>query len=86
MRTNGIITVSGILAIVLGAMIVSDAVAAQTEREDAPPVYNPYPPGILPSDLKYARRVQVQRDLRALPGRYDRESRLLALAGGSEQP
>ncbi|MDB6162138.1 MAG: putative methylamine utilization protein MauG, partial [Gammaproteobacteria bacterium] len=77
MRTNGIIAVLGILAIVLGATIVSDAAAAETEREGAPPVYNPYPPGILPSDLnsevaRVLREVQVIEDralaqMRALP-------------------
>ena len=77
MRTNGVIAVLGILAIVLGATIVSDAAAAETEREGAPPVYNPYPPGILPSDLnsevaRVLREVQVIENralaqMRALP-------------------
>ena len=76
MRTNGIITVSVILAFVLGAMLASDAVA-ENERESAPPVYNPYPPGILPSDLnsevaRVLREVQVIENralaqMRALP-------------------
>ena len=64
MRTGVIITVSGTLAMVLGASILSHATWAQTESPQTespqkgspdgvakPPVYNPYPPGILPSDL-----------------------------------
>src|SRR3982074_1336314 len=77
MRTNGIITALGILAIVLAATIVSDAAAAEAAREEPPPVYNPYPSGILPSDLnsevaRVLREVQVIENrgfvqMRALP-------------------
>ena len=60
MRRCVFITVSGILAVILGALIFSQAVSAQREvpegaREPgkgAQPVYNPYPPGLLPSDLQ----------------------------------
>jgi cytochrome c peroxidase len=53
------ITASGTLAIVLGVLIVSQTVTAQRDNSEggrkpppAPPIYNPYPPGLLPSDLQ----------------------------------
>jgi cytochrome c peroxidase len=57
-----LITVSGTLAMVLGAAILSNAVAS--EGEPPPPIYNPYPVGILPADLnselaRVAREVDV---------------------------
>jgi cytochrome c peroxidase len=59
------ITVFGTLAMVLGTAILSNAVA--WEGEPPPPIYNPYPPGILPSDLnselaRVAREVDVIED------------------------
>jgi cytochrome c peroxidase len=86
MRTRVIITVSGTLAMVLGASILSHAVSAQTSSPQTsspdgfpkqPRVYDPYPPGILPSDIsselaRVLREVDVIEDralvrLRALP-------------------
>ena len=49
MRRSVLIVVSGTLTIALGTGILCNAVA--DEKEPATPVYNPYPPGILPSDL-----------------------------------
>src|SRR3977135_508438 len=51
------ITVSGTLAMVLGGLMLSQTMSAQRETtEDArkvrQPIYNPYPPGLLPSDLQ----------------------------------
>jgi cytochrome c peroxidase len=45
-----LVTVSGTLAVCLGAAIFSNAVA--WEKEPPAPIYNPYPPGILPPDLE----------------------------------
>src|SRR6267143_42400 len=60
MHRHLFISVSGTLAIILGALIFSQAVSAQREvpqgarqpGDGDQPVYNPYPPGFLPSDLK----------------------------------
>jgi cytochrome c peroxidase len=49
MRKRVIIAVSGTLAMVLGAGISSNAWA--DEKVGGTPIYNPYPPGILPADL-----------------------------------
>jgi cytochrome c peroxidase len=49
MRARVIVIVSGTLAMALGAAILSNAVAEEGERPT--PIYNPYPPGILPADL-----------------------------------
>ena len=52
------ITVSGTLVMVMGGLMLSQTMSAQKAvAEDArkggpPPVYNPYPPGLLPSDLQ----------------------------------
>src|ERR1700694_507964 len=52
------ITVSGTLVMVMGGLMLSQTMSApKALAEDArkggpPPVYNPYPPGLLPSDLQ----------------------------------
>jgi cytochrome c peroxidase len=53
------IAVSGTLAMVLGGLMLSQTTSAQKAvAEDSrrggggPPIYNPYPPGLLPSDLQ----------------------------------
>jgi cytochrome c peroxidase len=60
-----LITVFGTFAMALGAAILSNAQA--TEQEPPPPIYNPYPTGILPADLnselaRVAREVDVIED------------------------
>jgi cytochrome c peroxidase len=71
MRTRVIITVSGTLAMVLGASILSHAESSQTENPDwfgKPLIYNPYPPGILPSDLN-SELARVLREVDVIEGR-----------------
>jgi hypothetical protein len=52
------IAVSGTLAMVMGGLTLSQTMSAQkavaeTARKGGqPPIYNPYPPGLLPSDLQ----------------------------------
>jgi cytochrome c peroxidase len=60
------ITVSGTLAIALVAALLSNAVAH--EEEPPPPVYNPYPPGILPPDLN-SELARVAREVDVIEGR-----------------
>jgi cytochrome c peroxidase len=60
-----LVTVSGTLAMCLGAAILSNAVAAEVETP--PAIYNPYPPGILPPDVnselaRVLREVDVIED------------------------
>jgi cytochrome c peroxidase len=43
------VTVSGTLGLALATALLANAVAG--EKEPPPPIYNPYPPGILPADL-----------------------------------
>src|SRR6266850_1816566 len=77
MRRSAVITVSGTLAMALGAAIWVQTVTAQREgqpqgagqdegRKTGPrpqPVYNPYPPGILPPDLN-PEIARVRREVR----------------------
>jgi cytochrome c peroxidase len=51
MRRTTLMVLSMVCLIVLGVMIVPRSVPAQEANTAAMPVYNPYPPGILPSDL-----------------------------------
>ena len=46
----------------LGILSVPDAISAQAEVDQPLPPYNPYPPGILPSDLD-AEIARVQREV-----------------------
>ncbi|MEA3181285.1 MAG: hypothetical protein QOI59_4808, partial [Gammaproteobacteria bacterium] len=61
-----LITVSGTLAMALGAAILANAVA--WEKEPPPPIYNPYPPGILPPDLN-SELARVLREVDVIEGR-----------------
>jgi len=66
MRRSVLIVVSGTLTIALGTGILCNAVA--DEKEPATPVYNPYPPGILPSDLD-SELARVLREVDVIEGR-----------------
>ncbi len=66
------ITVSGALAMVLGGLLFSQTMSAQkATAQDArkvitpPPVYNPYPPGLLPPDLD-SELARVVREVDAI--------------------
>ena len=72
MRRSIFITVSGISAMVLGALILAQSMAAQKEdsqrggkRPLVPSIYNPYPPGILPPDLQ-SELERVRREVRLI--------------------
>jgi cytochrome c peroxidase len=75
MRNRVIITVSGTLAVVLGTLILSHSLLAQQSSEQSsasvgprqvvPPPYNPYPPGILPSDLR-PEIARVRREVQGI--------------------
>jgi cytochrome c peroxidase len=71
MRGRVFITVAGTWALVLGALIFSQAVSAQRdisgERKlpPGPTIYNPYPPGILPPDLD-AEIARVRREVHGI--------------------
>jgi cytochrome c peroxidase len=60
------ITVSGTLVMALGAAVLSSAMA--WEKEPPPPIYNPYPPGILPPDLN-SELARVLREVDVIEGR-----------------
>jgi cytochrome c peroxidase len=60
------ITVSGTLVMALGAAVLSSAMA--WENEPPPPIYNPYPPGILPPDLN-SELARVLREVDVIEGR-----------------
>src|SRR5258708_6373138 len=78
MRTSVFITLPGILASLLGVLILAHAAAAQSQTSEAvqsptpdwnhpPAIYDPYPPGILPADLnselaRVLREVDVIED------------------------
>jgi cytochrome c peroxidase len=73
MRASVIIAVSGTLATISGALILSHAVSAQTAKPEwvtppTPPIYNPYPPGILPADLN-PELARVVREVDVIEGR-----------------
>jgi cytochrome c peroxidase len=74
MRGSVFSIVSGTLVLVLGASILSQTMAAQRDNNNngnnggggdgtPPPVYNPYPPGILPPDLT-TEIERVRREVR----------------------
>ena len=72
MRRSIFITVSGISAMVLGALILAQSMAAQKEDSQragklppVPSIYNPYPPGILPPDLQ-SELERVRREVRLI--------------------
>jgi cytochrome c peroxidase len=64
MRGRIVITVSGALALLLSVLVLSETVTAQRKPPPSgPPVYFPYPPGIVPSDLT-SELERVQREIR----------------------
>src|SRR5262245_43550564 len=80
MRRGAWILVAAACATVLGILIVSHAGSAQRDAKSTapvPPIYDPYPPGILPDDLvseieRVRREVnstfeETLREWRALP-------------------
>ncbi len=58
---------AGLIAIIVGSHAVSaqDEHANKKDKDTPPPAYNPYPPGILPSDLD-SEIMRVQREIRGL--------------------
>jgi cytochrome c peroxidase len=59
-RTSAFVTIS--LAVVLGILSIPDAALSGAPLQSPVPAYNPYPPGILPSDLD-AEIARVQREV-----------------------
>ncbi len=85
MNRSVFITVSGTLGIiVLGGLILSRTGLAQQESAEAdgrrpppsPPIYNPYPPGILPNDLN-SELARVLREVDVIERRALAKSRAL---------
>src|SRR6202166_1150173 len=74
MKRNMLIITSAVCAAGLIAIVVSShAVSAQNEpdkrdKDKPPPVYNPYPPGILPPDLD-SEIARVLREIDVIEGR-----------------
>jgi cytochrome c peroxidase len=75
MRAHVLGAVSGSLAVLVGALILSTTAAAQAQApqtssadSSSAPVYNPYPPGILPSDLN-SELLRVVREVDLIEGR-----------------
>ena len=66
MRRRVLIVLSGTLTIALATGTLCNAVA--DEKEPVTPVYNPYPPGILPSDLN-SELARVLREVDVIEGR-----------------
>jgi cytochrome c peroxidase len=67
MRGRVFITVSGTLVMVMGSLMLSQTMSAQREfagngRNVRQPIYNPYPPGLLPSDLT-SELARVEREV-----------------------
>jgi cytochrome c peroxidase len=71
MRGRVFITVAGTLALVLGVLILCEPVTAERQQPDSieaargRPIYNPYPPGILPNDL-VSEIERVRREVRGI--------------------
>src|SRR5712691_4213060 len=68
MRRGVLITLTIACATVLGSLIVSYTGSAQpdaTSTTPGPPIYNPYPPGILPDDL-VSEIERVRREVRGI--------------------
>src|SRR6267143_5452837 len=68
MRRRTQILLSVIGSIVVAGFIISQMVSAQTETALATQVYNPYPPGILPSNLN-SELARVLREVDFIEGR-----------------
>jgi cytochrome c peroxidase len=58
---------AGLIAVIVGSHAVSaqDEHASKGDKDRPPPVYNPYPPGILPADLN-SEIMRVQREIRGI--------------------
>ena len=58
---------AGLIAIIVGSHAVKaqDEHADKRDKDKPPPAYNPYPPGILPSDLD-SEIMRVQREIRGI--------------------
>ena len=69
---------AGLIAIIVGSHAVSaqDEHANKKDKDTPPPVYNPYPPGILPSDLD-SEIARVRREVNFIEGEALTESRAL---------
>jgi cytochrome c peroxidase len=71
MRGRRFMTLSATLAVVLGALIFQTVFAQQPSpnagprQQVEPPIYNPYPPGILPSDLE-PEIARVRREIQGI--------------------
>jgi cytochrome c peroxidase len=76
MRRHVFITMSGTFALVLGACILPQGLSAQRQRliplaahkkppDGTQPIYNPYPPGLLPSNLN-AELARVRREIKSI--------------------
>jgi len=71
MRGRQFMTLSATLAVVLGALIFQTVFAQQAipkagpTQQVEPPIYNPYPPGILPSDL-VPEIARVRREIQGI--------------------
>jgi cytochrome c peroxidase len=67
LRKSVFITLSSAVAVVLGVLMFSQTiVTAQVDRRRAPaaePIYNPYPPGIVPADV-VSELERVRREIR----------------------
>jgi cytochrome c peroxidase len=93
MNRSVLITVSGALAIISGALLLSQTVSAQQENADAavntgskpPPIYNPYPPGILPNDID-RELARVLREVDFIESRALGKYRALTLPALTGQP
>jgi cytochrome c peroxidase len=53
---------AGLIAIIVGSHAVSAQDANGRKKEQQPPAYNPYPPGILPSDIAF-EEARVRREV-----------------------
>jgi cytochrome c peroxidase len=56
---------AGLIAIIVGSRTLSALEPGRKDKDKPPPVYNPYPPGILPSDLN-SEIMRVQREIRGI--------------------
>ena len=68
MRRTMLMLASVVCLIVLGSVLISRGISAQDATAVPAPIYNPYPPGILPSDLN-SELARVLRETSLLEGR-----------------
>src|SRR5271168_4556569 len=69
---------AGLIAFIVGSHAVSaqDEHPSKGDKDKPPPVYNPYPPGILPSDLN-SEIMRVQREIRGIEAEAMTQARAL---------